>query len=943
MNTIRMVIGLVFASTMIFLSAKDHIIFLIRTLLSAHIHSLLKQSIHFWNGKRYQIAVFNPENAVVFSEVSCRFLQFLEIAAFFNHRFLLVFPPLECIEFVKRILTTMEPLLFRPDPVDADAVWRLLPDQRIAFHRRFIVLTMFLLILVAITATLGTVNFSSDLTAITSFWPAAALQIVLPIWFGIYGVLACVIGPMIGNAIFAESAFLFVPANIIQSVMAALWFRSRRLDPRLRSRRDWLGALLIGCVLANFIGALVGVGESTLRGIPENYPLVADRPIEEIQLSSLANWVYHKYPDHVVLTFWAEKLPMWLLGNGLPCLVLVPALLKTASPIIIRGPFFCQSFWGGSSGSLKNMHHMRFNDIPIIAKLILLVELAGIFPLTIVAIWSVIDTMRSAEMMAHQANQGVTRIIRDEIDRHELLMRNWVTKLDRPNISSRKQLDMVQQWARIPYAFRDLKFADREKIEARVPETILQNVLDYPVIFLSEYLPNQTPSEGIRAVARLQSRPNQVLTGLCDWRMDNPLMQKFAVGGYLIVLDRRKNILYRDTPPELDTWQIPDWQHTVSDNPVPAAPTYKIEVNNKHWNVCEAYIERLGWRFIRFTSAKKGRAVVLANIPRSVALLINLAIFGSLIVGCAMAGRITERVLTIAEHVHETEADPDKILNIPIRGRDELGYLGHTLNRISRELAENVRILRKTTAEKERLATELDLARQVQMSILPEAAPDVPGYQCAGVSHPAREVGGDFYDLFLTDSGRLLMMIGDAVGKGLRAAMFITETHGIAHAAALNRMTPESILTLVNKTFISARGPSGDFVTMFCAALDYQQHHFTYASAGHNPPLLVRNGSVQNLRIGNCPLAIESGVEYHLESETLQPGDMIVMYTDGITEAFDKQHQMFGDERLKNLVQEFSRNSPTDLTRVIIDEVRNFSVGVPQSDDMTLLLIRRNT
>jgi serine phosphatase RsbU (regulator of sigma subunit) len=837
----------------------------------------------------------------------------------------------------------MEPLLFRPDPVDNNAVWQLLPDQRIGFHRRYINLAIFSLILVAITATLGTVNFSSDLTAITSFWPAAAFQIVLPIWFGIYGVLACVIGPMIGNVIFGETAFLFIPANIIQSVMAGLWFRFRKLDPRLRSRRDWLGALLIGCVLANVLGALIGVGESTLRGIPENYPYVTGRPIEEVQLSSLANWVYQNYPNNIALVFWAEKLPMWFLGNCLPCLILVPALLKTASPIIIRGPFFCQSFWGGSIGSMKSMHLMRFNDIPIVAKLILLAEVAGIIPLTLVAIWSILDTMRTAEMMAQQANQGITRLIRDEIDRHELLLRNWTAKLDHPEITIQDQDNMVRQWARIPFAFGDLKFADRKKTEARVSEPLLQNYRDYPVIFLPEYLPNQTPSEGIRAVARLQSRPNQVLTGICQWRLDNPMIQKFAVGGHLIVQDRRKNIVFRKTPPELDLWQIPDWQHTVTDDPVQVAPLYKIDVDNKLWNVSEAYIERLGWRFIRITSAKKGRAVVLANIPRSVALLINLAIFGSLIASCAMAGRITERVLTIAEHVHETEADPDKILNIPIRGRDELGYLGHTLNRISRDLAENVRKLRETTAEKERLATEMDLARQVQMSILPEAAPEIPGYQCSGASHPAREVGGDFYDLFLTDSQRLLMMIGDAVGKGLRAAMFITETHGIAHAAALHQMTPESILTLVNKTFISARGPSGDFVTMFCAALDHRQHQFTYASAGHNPPLLVRDGSVQNLRIGNCPLAVESGIEYCLEAETLQSGDMIVMYTDGITEAFNKQNQMFGDERLKNLVCEYAQNSPSDLTRVIIDEVRNFAVGVPQSDDMTLLIIQRKT
>ena len=132
------------------------------------------------------------------------------------------------------------------------------------------------------------------------------------------------------------------------------------------------------------------------------------------------------------------------------CLILVPALLKTASPIIIRGPFFCQSFWGGVKSPLHNLFHMRFNDIPIMAKLILLAEVAGIIPLTMVAVWSVIDTMRSAESLAHQANQGVTRLIRDEIDRHELLLRNWVTKLDHPDLTPEDLINHAKAFSLFP-------------------------------------------------------------------------------------------------------------------------------------------------------------------------------------------------------------------------------------------------------------------------------------------------------------------------------------------------------------------------------------------------------------------------------------------------------------------------------------------------------------
>src|SRR5210317_343316 len=142
----------------------------------------------------------------------------------------------------------METLYFRPEPLNADEVWAVPRDQHIHFSLRYIVLTAFLTLLVSLTGTLGTMSSSSDLTAIVSFWPAAAFQVVFSIWFGIYGALAGIIGPMLGNGLVGESPFIFLTANAVQSSLAGLWFRYYRLDPRLRSRKDWLGAILAGCV-----------------------------------------------------------------------------------------------------------------------------------------------------------------------------------------------------------------------------------------------------------------------------------------------------------------------------------------------------------------------------------------------------------------------------------------------------------------------------------------------------------------------------------------------------------------------------------------------------------------------------------------------------------------------------------------------------------------------
>jgi hypothetical protein len=140
----------------------------------------------------------------------------------------------------------MEDLYFRPGPVNADEVWTIRPGQHVRFSLRFLILTAFLTLLVALTATLGTMSSFSDFTAIVSFWPAAAFQVVFPIWFGIYGAIAGIVGPMLGNGIVGESPLMFTFANAVQSSLAGWWFRYRKLDPRLRSRRDWLGTVLVG-------------------------------------------------------------------------------------------------------------------------------------------------------------------------------------------------------------------------------------------------------------------------------------------------------------------------------------------------------------------------------------------------------------------------------------------------------------------------------------------------------------------------------------------------------------------------------------------------------------------------------------------------------------------------------------------------------------------------
>jgi sigma-B regulation protein RsbU (phosphoserine phosphatase) len=317
-----------------------------------------------------------------------------------------------------------------------------------------------------------------------------------------------------------------------------------------------------------------------------------------------------------------------------------------------------------------------------------------------------------------------------------------------------------------------------------------------------------------------------------------------------------------------------------------------------------------------------------------------LGIFGSYIAGGLIARRMSERALAIADFVRQAGPEPG-ILKIPITGNDELGYLAQTLNRMSNQMEQYIHRLQETTAEKERLAAEMELAREVQLSILPHALPAVAGYEFAALCNPAREVGGDFYDIFLSPPDYAVMMVGDAAGKGLKAAMFITQTQGLARAATAEKSTPESVLEAVNSSMMSIGRPSSEFVTMFCARLDIKTGQLLYSSAGHNPPILLRDGEVGQLELGGTPLALFEEADYELHEVTLAVGDTAVMYTDGVTEALNKQWEQFGSERLETIVKRYPKASSEELAQHILEAVRQFTSSAAQSDDITLLILRR--
>jgi serine phosphatase RsbU (regulator of sigma subunit) len=244
--------------------------------------------------------------------------------------------------------------------------------------------------------------------------------------------------------------------------------------------------------------------------------------------------------------------------------------------------------------------------------------------------------------------------------------------------------------------------------------------------------------------------------------------------------------------------------------------------------------------------------------------------------------------------------------------------------------------------ERERVEQELRVARSIQQASLPKELPEPEGWQISPLYRPAREVGGDFYDFHLLPKGLLGLVVGDATGKGVSAALVMSTTCGMLQFAArvLSSSSPGEVLERVNETLL-ARVPSNTFVTCFYAILDPNSGHLVYANAGHDPPYVRRGGEAQELRARGMPLGLIPGVGYEEKETVLEAGEAAFFYSDGLVEAHDPKGEMFGFPRLRALISDHSEQEP--LGDFLLEKLYSF-VGEDweQEDDITLLTLRRS-
>ena len=324
-------------------------------------------------------------------------------------------------------------------------------------------------------------------------------------------------------------------------------------------------------------------------------------------------------------------------------------------------------------------------------------------------------------------------------------------------------------------------------------------------------------------------------------------------------------------------------------------------------------------------------------------LFISLAGFGLLLcVVVLVTGGITCPLKALSDAAEKIAEGDWNVALPPVTHEDEVGVLTRSFQHMKESLKKYFNDLKVTTAAKEKIESELRIARDIQMGLVPKTFPPFPNHEefdIYAILEPAREVGGDFYDFHLIDERYLCFVVGDVSGKGVPAALFMAVTKTLIKSDIHGSTDPAAIVTRVNRD-LAQDNPNMMFVTLFLGILDTKTGQLTYCNGGHNPPYLVRQDGVSPLPpTRGRALGVSEDFTYASKSLTLRPKDTLVVYTDGVTEAMDLRNNLYGERRLEAALARTGPLSAKETIDTILHHLKAFTAGAPQSDDITLLTL----
>jgi sigma-B regulation protein RsbU (phosphoserine phosphatase) len=275
---------------------------------------------------------------------------------------------------------------------------------------------------------------------------------------------------------------------------------------------------------------------------------------------------------------------------------------------------------------------------------------------------------------------------------------------------------------------------------------------------------------------------------------------------------------------------------------------------------------------------------------------------------------------------------------IAVHGDDQIGELSGSFNRMT----ENIERLLVVAKERERIQADLEIAREVQNELLPRVAPAPPHLRLLAVCKPARMVSGDCYDYQCLPDGKLALAIGDVAGKGISAALLMATLQSTlrTHLRGGGVITPASLVSKIN-VHLHAHTSAAKYATFCFAQYEDDTGMLTYTNAGHLPPLLLRRGEVTQLDVNGMVVGAFPAVPYHESRLQMESGDLLVFYTDGVTEPENEYSEMFGERRLIDVLKRHAHLDAERIAAAVVESVELFTGSPELQDDLTLLLAKR--
>ena len=370
--------------------------------------------------------------------------------------------------------------------------------------------------------------------------------------------------------------------------------------------------------------------------------------------------------------------------------------------------------------------------------------------------------------------------------------------------------------------------------------------------------------------------------------------------------------------------------------------TYRRDTGELMWDISSpVYVKGRHWGAFRTGLSMEKAEKAIISLRNKLILIMGFMLLAMVLV----IDRVTVAILHPLRALHD---GVEKVAKGDLSSRqaevsdDEVGDLARAFNKMTEDLKVYIKNLQETTIAKERIESELNIAREIQLSILPKIFPPFPGMpelDLFAVLKSAREVGGDLYDFFPMGDNRFCFIIGDVSGKGVPASLFMAVTKTLFKATAVNNTPPEEILDKVNNE-LSKGNEKAMFVTVFLAILDTKTGVIEFSNGGHNLPVIIRkDGSIQYLwRTDGMVVGAMEGMQFKRGTLTLAPGDRFFMYTDGVTEAMSENKVLFSDERLLRELKLLEGLPVKEVLSRLLAILVEYSKG-EQSDDITMMML----